>query len=100
MLGLRDARFIDWKDSLLGLIETTMHDGPVYFDCYPDFTISLSDPHIIKALTLNIRTQGYIILEGVQPLVLIYRIYYKCTGTNMNFQKSQESNYVDSEQPE
>jgi hypothetical protein len=30
MLGLRDACFIDWKDSLLGLIEATMHDGPVY----------------------------------------------------------------------
>jgi len=40
MLGLRDARFIDWKDSLLGLIEATMHDGPVYFDYYLDFIIS------------------------------------------------------------
>jgi len=85
MLGLRDACFIDCEDSLLGLIEATMQDGPVYFDRYPDFTLSLSDPHILKALTLNIRTQGYRILEGVQPLALIYRIYYKCTGTNMNF---------------
>jgi len=104
MLGLRDARFIDWKDSLLGVIEATMHDGPVYFDCFPDFTISLSDPHILKALTLNIRTQGYRVLEGVQPLALIYRIYYKCTGTNMNFQavsrSSRNQNFVDSEQPE
>jgi hypothetical protein len=56
LLGLRDARFIDWEDSLLGLIESSMHDGPIHFDCYPDFTISLSDPHILKALTLNIKT--------------------------------------------
>jgi hypothetical protein len=91
MLGLRDARFIDWKDSLLGVIEATMHDGPVYFDCFPDFTLSLSDPHILKALTLSIRTQGYRVLEGVQPLALIYRIYYKCTGTNMNFQAVNRS---------
>lgn len=48
MLGLRDARFIDCKDSLLGVIEATMHDEPVYFDCYPDFTVSLSDLHILK----------------------------------------------------
>jgi hypothetical protein len=39
MLGLRDARFIDWQDSLLGVIEATMHDGPVYFDCFPDFAL-------------------------------------------------------------
>jgi hypothetical protein len=45
-------------------------------DRYLDFPISLSDPHILKALTLNIRTQGYRVLEGVQPLALIYRIYY------------------------
>jgi hypothetical protein len=68
-----------------------MHDEPVYFDCFPDFTISLSDPHILKAVTLNIRTKGYRVLEGVQPLALIYRIYYKCTGTNMNFQAISRS---------
>jgi hypothetical protein len=79
------------QDSLLGVIEATMHDGPVYFDCFPDFTVSLSDPHILKVLTLSIRTQGYKILEGVQPLALIYRIYYKCTGTNMNFQAINRS---------
>jgi len=91
LLGLRDARFIDWEDSLLGLIEASMHDGPVYFDCYLDFTISLSDPHILKDLTLSIRTQGYRILEGVQPLALIYRVYYMCTRTNMNFQAINRS---------
>jgi len=91
MLGLRDVRFTDWQDSLLGVIEATMHDGPVYFDCFPDFTVSLSDPHILKVLTLSIRTQGYKVLEGVQPLALIYRIYYKCTGTNMNFQAINRS---------
>jgi hypothetical protein len=68
-----------------------MHDGPVYFDCFPDFTVSLSDPHILKVLTLSIRNQGYKILEGVQPLALIYKIYYKCTRTNMNFQAIKRS---------
>jgi hypothetical protein len=91
MLRLRDARFPDWQDSLLGVIEATMHDRPVYFDCYPDFTVSLIDPHILKVLTLSIRSQGYRILEGVQPLALIYRIYYKCTRTNMNFQAINRS---------
>lgn len=68
-----------------------MHDGPAYFDYFPDFTVSLSDPHILKTLALSIRTQGYRVLEGVQPLGLIYRIYYKCTGTNMNFQAINRS---------
>jgi hypothetical protein len=91
LLCLRDARFTDFSDSTLGIIESSLYNGPIHFDCYPDFTISLSDPHILKALTLNIKTSGYRVLEGVQPLALIYRIYYKCTGTNMNFQAIERS---------
>ncbi|KAI5317880.1 hypothetical protein L3X38_037587 [Prunus dulcis] len=54
-----------------------MCNGPVHFDCYPDFTVSLSDPHILRTLTLNIKTEGYNVLPGTQPLALVYRIYYK-----------------------
>lgn len=63
-----------------------MFNGPVHFNCFPDFTINLSDPHILKASTLNIKTSGYNVFEGTKPLALIYRIHYKVTDTNMNFQ--------------
>ncbi|CAL8174669.1 unnamed protein product [Prunus armeniaca] len=90
-LGLRDARFTEFSDSCLGVIESSLCNGPVHFDCYPDFTVSLSDPHILKTLTLNIKTEGYNVLPGTQPLALVYRIYYKVTGTNMNFQALNKS---------
>jgi hypothetical protein len=77
LLCLRDARFTDFSYSVLGLIESSLYNGPIRFDCYPGFIVSLSDPHMLKALTLNIKTTGYKVLEGVQPLALIYRIYYK-----------------------
>ncbi|CAL9025746.1 unnamed protein product, partial [Prunus brigantina] len=86
LLCLRDARFTDFNDSVLGMIESSLCNGPVHFDCYPDFTVSLNDPHILKTLTLNIKTSGYNVLPGTQPLALVYRIYYKVTSTNMNFQ--------------
>ena len=86
LLSLRDARFNDFQDGVLGIIESSLCHGPVHFDCYPYFTVSLSDPHILKVLTLNIKMHGYNILPGSQPLALIYRIYYKVTGTNMSFQ--------------
>ena len=91
LLCLRDARFTDFNDSILGMIESSLYNGPIHFDCFPDLTISLSDPHVLKALTLNIKTSGYQVLEGTQPLALIFRIYYKVTGTNMNFQALNKS---------
>ena len=51
---LRDARFKNAKDSILGMIIVSLYDGPVYFSCYHDLTLALDDPNIIKALSLNI----------------------------------------------
>ncbi|KAI5343954.1 hypothetical protein L3X38_011830 [Prunus dulcis] len=38
LLCLRDARFTEFSDSTLGVIESSLCNGPVHFDCYPDFT--------------------------------------------------------------
>ena len=60
------------------------YDGPVYFNCYPDFTLTLDYPNIVKTLTLNIASSGYHMEEGSKPFVMIYRIYYRLLGTQIN----------------
>ena len=81
---LRDARFKNFKDSILGMITASTYDGPEYFNYYPDITLALDDPHIVKALTLNIASSGYHTEEGSKPFALIYRIYYRLLGTQLN----------------
>ena len=66
------------------MITASMYDSPVYFNCYPDLTLTLDDPNIVKALTLNIASSGYHMEEGSKPFALIYRIYYRLLGTQMN----------------
>ncbi|PON66136.1 Viral movement protein [Parasponia andersonii] len=67
LLGLRDCRFLDFKDSPL-TIKTNLCNGPVYFDYYPNYSVSLQDAH--EVLTLNIRT-------GSLPVALIYTVHFK-----------------------
>ena len=31
---LRDARFKNFKDSILGMITASLYDDPIYFNCY------------------------------------------------------------------
>ena len=78
LLCLRDARFLDFSTSMMGVMESSLHDGPVHFNCYPDFTLSLSDPHILKALELNIITAGQItnMHDGSHAIALIYIYIY------------------------
>ena len=86
LMALRDTRLIRFNDSLLGTIESSLSNGPVHFDCFPNLTIALDGPHILKVLTLNIKTHGTLMLHGTRQLALIYRVYYKCMRTNMSIQ--------------
>ena len=85
-MALRDTRHIRFNDSLLGTIETSLSGGPVYFNYFPNFIAHLHDPHVMKALTLNIKTYGTLMVQGASQIALIYRIYYKCLRTNLNAQ--------------
>ena len=86
LMALRDTRLIRFNDSLLGTIESSLSNGPIHFDCFPNLTVALDGPHILKVLTLNIKTHGTLVLHGTKQLALIYRVYYKCMGTNMSIQ--------------
>ena len=84
LMCLRDARFKNFKDSILGMITASLYDSLVYFKCYLDLTLTLDDHNIVKALTLNIVSSGYHMEEGSKPFALIYDIYYRLLGTQLN----------------
>ena len=59
-MALRDTRHIRFNDSLLGTTESSLSCGPVHFDCFPNFTVGLHNPYIMKVLTLNVKTRSQI----------------------------------------
>ncbi|XLS44964.1 hypothetical protein HN51_001829, partial [Arachis hypogaea] len=81
LMCLRDIRHNDFQDSLIGTVETSLGHGPVYFNCFPNKTISLLDLNILDSLFLNIRIHGLNMKEGSIPAALIYRIQYKVMNT-------------------
>ncbi|KAG7945450.1 hypothetical protein I3843_15G152200 [Carya illinoinensis] len=84
LLCLRDARHNQFETSILGMIQSSLFNGPVYFDCFPDLPLALNDPNILKALTLNIATSGYDMVKGSKPLAVIYQIYYRVLKSTLN----------------
>ena len=73
------------------MVESSIFRGPVYFNCYPNFTVSLTDETVLQILELNIETSGYNMLEGALSLVIVYRIYYKLMKTTLEPQALMES---------
>jgi hypothetical protein len=80
---LRDGRHLRFNDFLLGSIESSLYEGPVYFNCYPNFSLSLFDLTLLHALELNVKTDGYSTMKNALPLNIVYRIYYKFMKTTL-----------------
>jgi hypothetical protein len=76
-LCFRDARLNDFQTSIFGMIQSPLFNRPIHFNTFPNFSLSLTDVHITKALTLNVLTSGCNMEEGRRPLAISYRIYYK-----------------------
>ena len=36
LLCLRDSRFINYVPSILGIMESSLRNGPIHFNCFPD----------------------------------------------------------------
>ena len=53
-IALRDNRLVGYKDSLLAMIQTNICNGPIYFNCCPNFTVDLTDPWILDTLVLDV----------------------------------------------
>ncbi|RDX94777.1 hypothetical protein CR513_22806, partial [Mucuna pruriens] len=81
LMCLRDIRHNKFEDSLIGIVETSLGQGPVYFNCYPNKTVSLMDRNILDSLFLNIKFHGLDMKESSIPAALIYRIQYKVMNT-------------------
>ena len=71
-LGLRDGRFKIYQDALLGMVESSLYKSPIYFNCYPNLAVSSTDEIVLQILELDIEISGYNMLEGAQPLVIVY----------------------------
>ncbi|KAG7964133.1 hypothetical protein I3843_09G153500, partial [Carya illinoinensis] len=83
LLCLRDGRHLDYNNSVLGIIQTSLVDGPVHFNCYPDLTVDLFDKNVLSTLTLNVKTSGFNMVEESRPISLVYRIYYTVLSTSL-----------------
>ncbi|XP_068636033.1 uncharacterized protein [Aristolochia californica] len=69
---LRDDRCLDWKPSLMGIVETSLSRGPVYFNVHPNLTLSLTDRNLLESLQLRILTQGYNFIPGTETIARIH----------------------------
>jgi hypothetical protein len=61
------------------MIESSLYEGPIYFNFYPNYFFNhyLIQIFYVDALELNVKTNGYNMIQGSQPLTIVCKIYCK-----------------------
>ncbi|KAH1203442.1 hypothetical protein GmHk_17G049694 [Glycine max] len=77
LMCLRYIRHDKFEYSLIGTVETSLEQGPVYFNYYQHKTVSLMDRNILDSLFLNIHFHGLDMKEGSIPA---YKVMNTCTS--------------------
>jgi len=81
-IALRDKRLKKYKSSLLAVIQTNVCKGPIFFNCYPDFTVDLTCPLTTEASKLDVHVQGDEFHE-FKNFVVIFRVYFRLMSANL-----------------
>ena len=83
VMCLRDNRHLDYRDFIIGAVQAGLNDGPVYFQCFPNFTVRLRDADILDTVVLHVKTHGFKFKEGNSPVSIITRFAYKSMTTSV-----------------
>ncbi|KAK2368464.1 hypothetical protein QL285_081657 [Trifolium repens] len=67
------------------MLESNLNDGPVYFNCYPNYSMSLGDEITSSSLVICVQHQNDNFTEGISNVDIITRITYKVTNVNYNY---------------
>lgn len=84
ILCVFDTRVDKFEDSILGMVESNLSDGPLYFNVFPNITMSLFHPKLLDALALIVVVRGFEQLPaGTRPISVVWRTCYKLQGSDL-----------------
>uniref|UniRef100_A0A9I9EKC4 Uncharacterized protein n=1 Tax=Cucumis melo TaxID=3656 RepID=A0A9I9EKC4_CUCME len=83
-IALRDKRHLNFSNSLLGIVQSSLDNDLVYFTCKLGFTVALQDKNIYNVLCFDIRAKGLRLKNGSYLFSIMYVLYYKMMYTNVS----------------
>ena len=57
-IALLDSRFLEYQNAVIGIVQTTLNAGTVFVTLFPNFNMSLKNPHLCDALKVQVQIAG------------------------------------------
>jgi len=65
---LRDIRLKKFNDYIIAILESNLHDGPAFFNCYPNFFMNIRNDKTSNSIKLYVQTTEDIVDELSGPI--------------------------------
>ena len=76
-ISLLDSRFLEYQNTVIGTVQTTLNAGTVFVTLFPNFNMSLKDPHLCDALKVQVQITGASQVQDTFAATLHYQLAYR-----------------------
>ena len=76
-ISLLDSRFLEYQNVVIGTVQTTLNAGIVFVTLFPNFNMSLKDPHLCDALKVQVQITGAFQVQDTFTATLHYQFAYR-----------------------
>ena len=72
-----DSRFLEYQHVVIGIVQTTLNAGTIFVTLFPNFNITLKDPHLCDALKVQVQITGVSLVQDTYAATLHYQFTYR-----------------------
>ncbi|KAJ9140858.1 hypothetical protein P3X46_031453 [Hevea brasiliensis] len=91
-VSLLDTRFLQYEHAVIGTCLTTLHAGSVVLTFFPNYNLSLRDPHLSTALKVQVQLTGAAQVTSSMMATLHHQIIYRLQDHAVDLSQPSVSN--------
>jgi len=76
-ISLLDSRLLEYQNAVIGTVQTTLNVGKVFVTLFPNFNMSLKDPHLCDALKVQVHITRASQVQDTFAATLHYQLAYR-----------------------
>ena len=86
-ISLLNSKFLEYQNAVIGTVQTTLNAGTIFVALFPNFNMSLKDPHLcdtLKALKVQVQLIGASQVQDTYAAALHYQLAYRLQNHAFN----------------
>ena len=76
-ISLLDSKFLEYQNAIIGTVQTTLNAGTIFVTLFPNFNMSLKDPHLCDTFKVQVQITGASQVQDTFAATFLYQLAYR-----------------------